>query len=352
MPVSIKQVAEKAKVSQSTVSVVFNNRTREIGISEKTRKHVLATAKELNYIPSFYARHISRKSTFTIGMIVRDVMRPTTAMVVDGVKSEATKDKYQIILGISSFDPEQERGYIKSFLSRRVDGLIVIPVASKETIKEVEELSSRGFPLVACKQAFMANVDSVIHDVEFGTYLAAKHLLELGHRRIACVYTDFSGPSAMDKYNGYRRAMQEYGFDSMSKELLITIDNNSKQEYGKIAGQKILAMDTLPDAVLFVNDEMASGAMNVLMDAGVRVPDDMSLIGFDGIIPADIFRVPLTTVRSPHYKIGQTAVKILMKKIEAAKENPDNQQEKQASPRQSIKLAPELIIRESTAPRK
>ena len=350
MAVSIKEVAEKAKVSQSTVSVVLNKRTREIGISEKTRKHVLAVAKEMDYIPSFYARHISRKSTFTIGMVVRDIMRPTTAMVVDGVKSEATKDNYQVILGISSFDPEQERGYIRNFLSRRVDGLVVIPVDSRETIQEIDNLYSRGFPIVACKQAFMTQADSVIHDVEFGTYLAAKHLLELGHRRIACVYTDFPGPSAGDKYRGYCRAMSEYGLEAVSKELLVTIDKSNK-EFGRTAGQAILAMDPLPDAVLFVNDEVASGAMNVLMDAGVRVPDDMSLIGFDGVIPEDTFRVPLTTVRPPHYEVGRQAVKILMEKIESAKENPDNN-EKPAGPRKSIKLAPELIIRKSTAPRK
>ncbi len=347
--ITIKDVAKRAKVSPSTVSLVLNNKTKQARISDKTRHHVLATMKEMDYVPSLYARHINHKSTYTLGIIVRDIMHPVTALIAEGIKDEATKNKFQVILGVSSANPEQERDYINNFLSRRVDGLIVIPVASGENIAELEKLHSQRFPVVICKEHYFAQANSVVYDVEAGSYTATKYLLKLGHRRIATAYGSLSEPSSRAKFNGYCWALQEAGV-TITDELQLLKNNSHKADMGIHIGRVILDMDDKPDAVLFVNDEMASQAMNVLMDAGIRVPDDISLIGFDGIISEYSFRIPLTTIRSPLHRVGQTAVKVLMKSIKASTK--EGNEDKEHLQPVSVRLIPELVIRKTTSSKK
>lgn len=349
MSTTIKDVAKRASVSPSTVSLVINDRSDALGISHKTKDRVLSAMKELNYVPSLYARHIRKKSTFTIGMIVTDISHPVTAGIVEGIKQEIVdwKENYEVIFGVSSTKAAEERNYLNNFLSRRVSGLIVIPVASGETIKDIEELFGQGFPIIICKQPFYAKADSVIHDVRAGEYFATKHLIEVGCKKIAAVYDSFQGlkePSSYAKYSGYRQALDETGLEFKNEYLLQV--NILSEDVGEYTADMILALVDKPDGIVFINDEVASRTMISLLKRGVRIPQDLSIVGFDGLMPADSFQIPLTTVKTPIAELGKETAKLLYKRIKELE-----LMGKDYAPKpKHIRLVPDLIIRESTSP--
>jgi len=280
-------------------------------------------------------------------MVATNILHPAVALIVEGAKKAATQKKYKIILGISSDQPDQERDYIENFRSRRVDGLIVIPSPCGGTIPELEKLSSTGFPLVLCQDCSTTRVDVVTIDVEAGAYEATKYLFDLGHRRIAICSGRPTWVSALAKYQGYRCAMEDCGLP-LDKRLYIRTEN-SDLAAGREAAEQILKLEERPDGVLFHNDEMAAGAMITLREAHVRIPDDMSLIGFDNLPLSEITPVPLSTVASPLNKVGQTACEMLLTRVEAASKPPQTDESKQVF--HSVRLALRLIIRNSCANR-
>ncbi|MCD4823650.1 MAG: LacI family transcriptional regulator [Phycisphaerae bacterium] len=348
MAVTMMDIAKRANVSRSTVSLVISDRWREMRISPDTREKVLKAIREMGYVPNLYARSLRRQSTFTIGMVATNILHPAVAMIVEGAKKAATQKKYKIILGISSDQPDQERDYIENFRSRRVDGLIVIPSPCGSTILELEKLSSTGFPLVLCQDDSTAKVDFVASGVEAGAYEATKYLFDLGHRRIAICSGRPTWISALAKYRGYRRAMEDCGL-SLDDRFYIRTEN-SNLAAGRNAAEQILKLDERPDGVLFHNDEMAAGAMLGLREAHVRIPEDMSLIGFDNLSLSKATPVPLTTVASSLDEVGRIATEILLAKIEAVSESPQDKKSNQEL--RSVRLVPKLIIRNSCAARK
>ena len=304
MAVTIQDVARRVKVSPSTISKVINGPSKHNRISKATRTKVLDVMREMGYVPNLYARSIRRGSTLTIVMIVSDIMHQSVALVVEGAKSEATKTKHQIILGVSSDDPEQETSYIENFLSRRVDGLIVIPAGSGGNLKELERLYETGFPLVICEATVATNsIDSVMTDVEAGSYIATEYLIKSGHTKIAFCAGHPTWPSAKSKFHGYRRALEDYDIEVYDDFYIKT--ESSHFESGAIGAKAVLNLKNQPTAIIFHNDEMAAGAMKPLIAAGVRIPEDISLIGFGNTPFSDSLLVPLTTMDYPLFKIGQ-----------------------------------------------
>lgn len=343
MVMTIKEVAARANVSMTTVSSVLNDKTDKFRISEQTRRKVLQVVKETKYIPNHAAQVLSQSKTSTIGMVITNVSSPAVDLIIEGAQEGALKKDLPIILGVSSNNAQRELLCINNFLARRVDGIIVIPAPSGETIQDLEQFNQAHCPIVLCGFSTNTTLDLVASDVETGTYQSTKYLIELGHKRIALVSGNPNWNSAKVRCRGYQQAMQEEGLP-LEDELVIGV-KNSDLEAGMKAGKVVLEMRNKPDALVCYNDVMASGVMKVLLDTGMRIPDDMSLIGFDNDIPlAEILQVPLTTMASPLYEIGQTAVNILFDKMD----NANN--ESRLS--RSVYLKPKLVIRASCAPAK
>lgn len=344
--ITIKDVATKAGVSPSTVSTIINERHRELGIREQTRKKVLQTMHEMGYVPSLYTQSLRRGKTMTIGMITSDISNFSVALVTEGAESEAAEHGYHIILGISANNAERERFFVKNFLSRRVDGLIVSPAPSGETIDDLEKLSMRGFPLVISSRRPGIKIDTISGDEEAGSHRAVNYLHELGYRRIALVSAFPGWSNARRKHRGYVDALQDIGIEPLD-ELHISVEQSTLVD-GRKAAEIILRMDNRPDALIFHSDILAAGALNVLMDAGVRVPQDMSIIAFGSEFIAEVARVPMTTITSPYVETGRAAVKMFLERIQETQKSDGKQRE--FIPK-SVRFTPELVVRESTAPR-
>ena len=344
--ITIKDVAEKAGVSPSTVSTIINRRHKQLGICDDTRRKVIKTMREMNYVPNFYSQNLRRGKTMTIGMIASDISNFSVALVTDGAESEASEHEYHIILGISSNSAERERFFVKNFLSRRVDGLIVSPAPSGETLDDLERPAMRGFPLVVFSDRPGIKIDTISGDEEAGSHRAVNYLHELGHRRIAYVSAFLGWPNARRKLRGYTDTLQDLGIEPLD-ELHIRVEKSTLTD-GRKAAEIILRMDTRPDAVIFHSDAMAAGALNVLMDAGVRIPRDMSAIAFGSEFIAEVARVPMTTITAPYVESGRAAVRMILERIQQRKKQDADPQE--FIPK-SVRFAPKLVIRASTAPR-
>ena len=299
--------------------------------------------REMSYVPNLYARSIRRGSTLTIGMIVSDIALQSVALMVEGAKPEAAKTKHQIILGVSSDDPEQETSYIENFLSRRVDGLIVIPAGSGENMEELERLYQTGFPLVVCETtAAPSNIDSVTTDVEAGSYIATEYLIKNGHKKIAFCAGHPTWPSAKSKFQGYRRALEDYNIELYDDFYIKT--ESSHIESGATGAKAVLTLNNRPTAIIFHNDEMAAGAMKEFIAAGIRVPEDISLVGFGNTPFSDSLLVPLTTMDYPLFEIGQKAVSTI---VERMTENNSKNFDKASRIPVSMRFTPKLTIRNS-----
>ena len=346
MAVTIQDIANNARVSLTTVSAVINGRSREYRLSKDTNERVLKIAEKLGYVPNLNARSIRQNKTLTIGVIVTSIQKRSLAHIVKGIESISEQNGYKVIISLSSNDAERERVCINDLLSRRVDGLIVIPVPSGETIPELKQLYSRGTPVVLCEAPFVRDIDVIDSNVEEGSYQATQYLIKLGHRKIG-ICSPKNWLSTRAKYQGYRRALEDYSL-SVPEKFHIHLE-----ETGLVGGEEaariILKMDERLTAVIFHNDSMASTAMDVLWKSGLRIPEDISIIGFDNIPLSGMLRVPLTTLKAPFFEIGERAASIVVEKAGRAKRPKITESITQIP--HTVRFAPTLVVRESCCPR-
>lgn len=331
MSITIRDVAKAAGVSKSTVSRVLNS---EPGVSEPARNAVLAAIKELNYTPNALARGLTTSRTATIGLIISDITNSFHAQVARGVEDLASDYESNVILCNTDGRPEKESAYIKLLLEKRVDGIIFTSVQRDES--NLTSILEKGVPFVFAGRT-LPNVeaDSVVVDNVLGGFQATNHLIRLNHRRIAYI----SGPSHvsanLDRYEGYRQALQKAGIE-VDKDIVV--EGDFRQEGGYRAMNILL--DTAPDvtAVFAANDNMALGALEAIFERNLKVPGDIAIVGFDDIPFAGLCLVQLTTIRQPKYDIGAIAARMLFQRIE----NP----EKGNSPNKVV-LPPRLVIRKT-----
>ncbi|MDD5458052.1 MAG: LacI family DNA-binding transcriptional regulator [Phycisphaerae bacterium] len=347
MAVTIKDVAKKASVSPSTVSMVINRRHINSRISKNTRQKVLDVIRESGYVPNLYARSIRNGSTFTIGIIVEDIDSPSR-MIIKGAKLPASEKGYHVIASETNDKADEERFCIENFLSRRVDGIIIIPAASGETLGYLKELYSTGFPLVICGRPFVTEMDSVFDHLEGGSFRATSYCIEQGHTKIAYCAGNPEGMiyklSVLPRYQGYLKALEENGIVQLPKNYYITtktVDHAGGEE----AAEAILKMAEKPTVIVFRNDEMAAGAIHYLRSKNIRVPDDISIVGYGNKSFAGILEVPLTTISPLKTEIGERAVRIILDKIENSKKNKGSEDTNRTVT--SVGLMPELVIRDS-----
>jgi LacI family transcriptional regulator len=302
---NIQEVAARAGVSSTTVSHVVNN-TRFV--AEHTRARVQAAMDELGYRPNALARSLRRGQTHTIGLILPDSANPFFAEVGRGIESAAFDLGYSVILCNTEGDLDKEHLYMDVLSNKQVDGIIF--VAAGERTDSLRALLRRKLPVVVVDRNLTGvEVDAVLTDNRQGGYLATRHLIELGHRRIGCI----AGPSHLtpsaDRVTGYRTAMTEAGLPT---EDGLIVRGDFHPESGRTAALALLSRSDPPTAIFACNDLMAVGTLRAAAETGRSVPVDVAIVGFDDIELASYTFPPLTTVAQPKLEMGRMALQLLI----------------------------------------
>jgi LacI family transcriptional regulator len=332
--VTMKDVAELAGVSTTTVSHVIN-KTRHV--DESTRESVEFAMKELRYQPNYVARSLRSGETKTIGLIVPDASNLFFAEIARRIEDLGYQEGYSVILGNSDNDPDKQTNYINTLLAKQVDGVIFI--SSGGEAEDLELLSANNIPIVvADRDVPLSLADVVLLDNEKAGYEATRYLINLGHKCIACI----TGPSelspSMSRVEGYKKALREVNIPYF-EELIAVGDFRIKG--GEIAMGSLLQQSCKPTAVFALNDMMAIGAMTAIRKAGLRIPDDISVIGFDDIELASAVTPTITTMAQPLDELSKNAIDLLIEQIRGENREGNSR----------IILSAHLIERESTAAR-
>ncbi|HCE2129804.1 transcriptional repressor PurR [Vibrio parahaemolyticus] len=328
---TMKDIAKLAGVSTSTVSHVIN-KTRFV--SEEISERVNNAAKELNYYaPSALARSLKVNRTKTIGMLVTTSTNPFFGEVVKGVERSCYHKGYSLILCNTEGDNERMRQSINTLLQKRVDGLILMCSSLEgERIDVFERYPD--IPVVVMDWGPMLFTSDKIQDNSLrGGYLAAKYLIDCGHTEIGCITGPLIKHQAQMRYEGYKRAMNEAGLEFNANWI---IESDFECEGGYHAFKQMAERGTLPSSIFVSNDMMAMGVINAANELGIKVPDDLSIIGYDDIHIAKFMSPSLTTIHQPKYRLGQAAVETLVRRLD------DKSNEAQV-----VQLEPTLVIRNS-----
>ncbi|KTS05239.1 LacI family DNA-binding transcriptional regulator [Microbacterium testaceum] len=331
MAVKIKDVAAHAGVSVGTVSNVLNGRdTVSPGVVERVR----AAIDALGYVRNDAARQLRAGRSRAIALVVLDVGNPFFAAVARGAEARAAADGYVVLLGSSGADADQERLYVDQFREQRVAGVLLTPADAGGDV--VEHLAAAGIPVVLVdEQTAGDDVCTVsVDDVE-GGHLAVAHLLEQGRRRIAFVAGPLTTRQVADRLAGARRAV-----DDVEGASLEVIETDAMTVLaGRAAGKELRERADRPDAIFAANDLLAVGVLQALtMLGGIRVPDDIALVGYDDIDFAAATVVPLTSVRQPAEALGSTAVDLLLRQLDGGVDPAERQ----------VRFQPELVVRASS----
>lgn len=329
---TILDVAQRAGVSKSLVSLVMRGSPR---VSEARRAAVLKAAAELGYRPNAVARSLVRKRSGVLGCILSDLHNPFFADVADGIEEGAVAHGYRALLSSGFLDPSREATAIETLLQLRVDGLLMIGTLS--SIRDLEAATG-AVPVVVVGAAVRSKVvDSVANDDVAGATAVVDHLVGLGHRRIAHIHGG-SAAAARARRRGYERAMARAGLEEHARSVAGAFTESG----GREAMEGIIgARGPLPTAVFVANDFAALGALGAIADAGLDVPGDLSIAGYDDISMVQTHTVSLTTVAQPSAAMGQMAVGMLLERI----------QEERTTARHVV-LPPKLVVRSSTGPPK
>jgi LacI family transcriptional regulator len=329
---SIKDVALRANVSTTTVSHVVN-RTRFV--SDKARREVELAIRDLKYVPSAVARSLKSNATKTIGMLIPNCSNPYFAEIVRSVEDHCFGAGYALILCNTDDDPHRQAAYLQVISEKRIDGAIIISTGEDKDLLRL--LKGLSIPTVLVDREIKEMNCDLVETAHFqGALMATEHLIGLGHRRIACLAGPKSLNSSAQRIKGWRTALAKGGLSADASDLLRHSDFSSQGGFSTM--QSILGSPLLPTAVFVCNDLMCIGALSAAHEAGVRVPQDISLIGFDDIELARFASPALSTISQPKHRIGVAAVDLLLERIQGGR----------VEARQVI-LQPELIVRNSTA---
>jgi LacI family transcriptional regulator len=330
--VRLKDIALRAGVSVMTVSKALRD---EPDVSAATKTRVKLLAQQMGYVPDSTAQGLRTRTTKMFGLILSAMTNPVFARVVVALEERAHQLGYDILIAHSLNIAEREEACIRRFLSRRVDGLFISPVYRIGAEARIyQELAARRIPVVLlgpsapfCNQFFNVNGDDLI-----ASYMAAQHLLKLGHTRIAFLAGPLAAPWSQHRFEGYRRALREFGLDVDDR---LVFQAGTTVEDGVKAATQILSESCDATAIQAVNDLVAIGCADTLLNQGLRIPQDFSLIGFGNVLVTEYFRVPLTTIRQPKARLGEAAMDAMLRLLQG--------QRPEVKP-----LSAELVVRAST----
>ena len=333
-PTTLIDVAQMADVHPSTASRALNVRTRQ-KVSPATVARVLDAARRLGYQPNSLARGLKMSRTFTIGMLVPDLTNPLFPPIVRGIEDCLREAGLTLVLANTDNDSAKERSLFEAMTARRVDGLILATASRDYPL--LADITAAGIPAVLVNRTTdAATVASVTGDDHSGIGQAVRHLAELGHRKIAHVGGTQKVSTGLGRYHAFLAWMRSADLEIDPARIVFTAW--FKEELGADAFEELFARNVDFTAVVCGNDLLALGGYQALRRRGLRIPEDVSIVGYNDIPFNAHFSPPMTSVRIPHYHIGHKAAEILVQAIEAPGDHPAD-----------IRLKPELIVRGSTA---
>jgi LacI family transcriptional regulator len=334
--VRLKDMARHLGVSVMTVSKALRDAP---DVSAATKSRIKSLAQQMGYMPDSSAQGLRTKTTKLFGLIIPSSTNPIYARIVVAIEDRAHELGYDVLLAHSLNQPEREENCLRRLLSRRVDGLFISPVYRFEAEARIyQEVLARKTPtvLLGPPAAFCKSFPSIEIEELIASYNATQHLLKLGHKRIAYLTGPATAPWAHERFEGYRRALREEGLDVDDK---LVFQAGSSIEDGTKAALQMLNESCDATAVQAVNDLVAIGCAETLLAQGLKIPEDISIVGFGNILTTEYFRVPMTTIRQPKFRLGIAAVEMMMSLIHGERVQPK-------------RLPAELVERKSTAPPK
>lgn len=328
--ITLKDVAESARVSQATVSRVLNDNPT---VNAELRTRVQETIRKLGYQPNHAARRLRAQSSNVIGLIISDIQNPYFISIIRGIEDAAYVQQMNIILCNSDEDPAKQEMYLKVMQAEHVAGLIYVPAPNPKG-KVIHTLLEAGTPIILLDRVLdEVALDIVKVDNTQGAYDAVKHLLDLGYRRIATIMSSPDLTTGKERFQGYCDALKDYGIP-VDQSLIKIAD--SRSEGGYQMTNELLSLPQRPDALFVGNNLMTLGALRALHELNIDIPGEVALVGFDDMPWSGDLRPPLTAVSQPTYELGQEAVRLLRRRMS----QPD-------ADFQTITLQTQLIVRES-----
>jgi len=332
--VTIREVAERAGVSKSTVSGIMNG--RKGWASKQTRNRILEVIEETGYRPSTIARSLRNQQTKTIGMLIPPVETGNEVAICwfADIERTAAGYGYNVLVSHCCGDAGLNGKRIDDFLDRQVDGLIIAP-EDIQNVEKIEELVAERFPIVTIDSRLNFQTDNVSIDRAYGAQQSIEHLISIGRRHLAVILSGTLSPTIQDRITGYRTACERMRMP-FSELKIISREFDAGHNAGELMCMELLESGYPVDAIVASNDRVALGAMRTLLKAGRRVPEDVALVGFDDVEFAQALPISLTTVRQPR-KIGRVVCDFLLSRMS-----------NRECEFRSVLLRPELVIREST----
>jgi DNA-binding LacI/PurR family transcriptional regulator len=332
--VGLKELADYLGLAPATVSLVMNGAPVADTIARETKAQIFAAAKKFDYRPNFFARCLRTRRSFTIGVMVSEVSEGYNATVLSGIEDHLLQEGYFYFVASHRFRPDLIDEYPRMFLYRSVDGLIVINTAWHRDLP---------IPVVTVSSHHtVKGVTNIVLDHRKSAEVALRHLVALGHRKIAFIKGQEVIPDTEARWNAIAEVAGHLGI-SISPSLSVQIERNSQSpELGYKVTQKLLASGERFTALFAFNDISAMGAIRALRESGLRVPEDISVVGFDDIASAAYQSPGLTTVRQPLIKMGRMAAQTVLRRISRPAEEANR-------PWDEIIVEPELIVRGTTA---
>lgn len=330
-PISLRTLGDYLDLSPATISLVLNNAPGVRSIPQETRDRVTAAAKKFEYRPSFFARSLRRRQSFSIGVLVPELSDGYSVLVMSGLEEVLIEEGYFYLTASHRRKADLIEEYPGLLMDRAVEGFIAIDTALQHALP---------LPVVAvAAHKPLPGVTRIILDHARAADLTLRHLYQLGHRQIAFMRGQTFSSDSDDRWTSLMTVAKELGIE-VAPELVVQLEENlSSPELGYPVVAKLLATKRPFTALVSYNDIAAIGAIRALRDHGLRVPDDVSVIGFDDIQGAAYHTPSLTTIRQPLNSMGNRAATLLLQRLRGAKDQPEQ-----------VSIVPELIIRESTLP--
>jgi LacI family transcriptional regulator len=329
-PPTIREIARLVGVSANTVSRALNNKP---DVSPETKNNIIKTAQFLNYTPNAIARALVQRTTRTIGMVMSDISDPFFGEMVKDAEVFFRSRGYNLILCNTQENFDQEKHSIETLINKRVDGIILTPVGKSG--ENTQEILKNRIPTVLLGRHFDKPIaPSITSDDERGGYLATRHLLELGHQEILFINVSHHISSARDRFCGYQKALKEFGLD-YNESLQIHTSFDLEDAYQKT--KEFFSQTRKATAVIVFCDILAISAMKAIIDVGLSIPQDISIVGFDNIKIGSLLPISLTTIDPNKKKMIETASELLLEFIQSDNVKVGN-----------ISIEPTLTIRSST----
>lgn len=331
MPITLNELAKATGYSASTISRALNNSGHPV--NDETKERILAVATELGYRPNMVARGLKTDRTYTIGLIVDNIVSPFTPLIIRGVQDYLKIHNYFSVIINADWDPAAETEAIHQLISRSIDGIIFVESHLRGTNPTLD-LANK--PYVFVHRLFSKTFsNSVVVDERYGARLAVEHLAKLGHRRIAFINGPHGWDAAANRLIGYKDILSQLG---IPYDPTLVEEGDWEVQSGYPAAKKFLALPERPTAIFAANDLMALGAIYAIQEAGLRVPEDIAIVGYDDREITSLSRPTITTVTLPCYEMGEKSAQLLLRRLENPLDTFDEE---------PVRVQGKLVVRDS-----